>query len=132
MLLSGDLVEWIFAQLAITYGTRFLAQWDGIDLNLVKAQWAHELGAFRNSPQAIKHALESLPSTWPPTVIGFKILCNTAPKYFPKPLPAPKESPEQKAKVRTLLLETRARLIAQRSTTRAGAIETAERNSGTR
>ena len=85
----------IFAKLAVTYGQRFLGLYAGIDLNLVKADWGHELSAYQQSPDAIRHALENLPLDHPPTVLQFRQLCTRAPQYAPKAIAAPAVDPRQ-------------------------------------
>jgi len=45
----------------------------------VKADWAHELAGFEQHPQAIAHALQSLPPEKPPTVLQFRELARRAP-----------------------------------------------------
>lgn len=103
-------IEWvdkIFEKLALTYGRAFLNQWEGMNIDDVKADWAHELDGFDKWPEAIAFALRSLPSDRPVNVRQFRDLCRKAP---PKPvpqLPQPKADPErvkaELAKIRGLL-----------------------------
>ena len=44
----------------------------------VKADWAHELDGYENSPHAIAYALQNLPLK-PPTVYEFRLICRNAP-----------------------------------------------------
>ncbi len=95
-LLSADWIEYIFSRLTVRYGRAFLARWDveGIDRNLVKADWAKELAGFANWTEAIDHALDNLPADdKPPTVNEFKAACFRAPKPDRPALPAPKADP---------------------------------------
>ena len=72
-------VDRIFEKLALVYGQAFLARWRDLDLDAVKADWAHELAGFEQHPQAIAHALQSLPPEKPPTVLQFRELARRAP-----------------------------------------------------
>ena len=54
-----QLVEAIFTKLTLRYGRDFLAQWEGIDLNDVKADWALELEGIRS--ESVVYALKNLP-----------------------------------------------------------------------
>lgn len=93
-------IAWIddlFSKLALTYGRDFVAQYEGLDLSLVKANWAHELAGFEGHPQALATALQNLPSDRPPNVLQFRALCRRMP---PQPAPAletPSCSPAVKA-----------------------------------
>lgn len=70
-------VERMFEKLTLVYGHQFLSRWDGLDLSVVKADWAHELRGFQQNPGAIAYALEHLPAGKPPTVLEFRAICNT-------------------------------------------------------
>ena len=48
----------IFEKLTLVYGQAFLARWRDLDLDAVKADWAHELDGFERHPKAIAHALQ--------------------------------------------------------------------------
>jgi hypothetical protein len=91
MALPSSWVDRIFDKLTLTYGHLFLGRWSGLDMQQVKADWAHELEPLRNSPHAIRYALENLP-TEPPTVLQFRALCGKAPQ--PRALPAPQVDAE--------------------------------------
>lgn len=93
MSLPASWVDRVFMKLTVAYGHRFLSQYSGIDMDLVKADWAEELGGFQQSPTAIQHALSILPSDNPPNVFQFRDLCRKAPQYAPKALPAPPVDP---------------------------------------
>ncbi len=69
----------IFEKLILTYGQRFLGLYSGIDLEAVKADWGHELRGYAQSPNALKHALEHLPTEKAPNVLEFRELCRRAP-----------------------------------------------------
>lgn len=72
-------VDRIFEKLTLVYGQAFLARWRDLDLDAVKHDWAHELAGFAAHPQAIAHALQTLPPDHPPTVLQFRELARKAP-----------------------------------------------------
>ena len=72
-------VDRIFEKLTLVYGQAFLARWRDLDLDAVKADWAHELDGFERHPKAIAHALQALPPEKPPTVLQFRELARRAP-----------------------------------------------------
>lgn len=82
-------VDKIFDKLAMVYGHQFLGRWSGLDLEKVKADWAHELDGFERLPDSISHALKHLPTDNPPTVLQFRDLCRKAPAPAYRALPAP-------------------------------------------
>ena len=93
-MLPSQWVNRIFDKLALTYGRAWIAKWDGLDPDEVKADWARELAGFDAHPDSIRYALENLPADWPPTVLGFRAIARRAP---PPPLPrleAPKANPD--------------------------------------
>lgn len=81
-------VEKIFQKLSLAYGRDFLGRWEGIPLDEVKADWAHELNGYENSPHAISYALQNLPLK-APTVYEFRIICQRAPSAKVPALEAP-------------------------------------------
>lgn len=97
MSLPIEWIEDIFAKLALTYGRDFVAQYEGLDLDLVKANWAHELGGFESHPQALALALQNLPSDRPPNVLQFRALCRRMPLPPAPALPEPEPDPAIKA-----------------------------------
>lgn len=94
MSLPAAWVNRVFEKLTLVYGQPFLKRWEGLDLEKVKADWAHELRGFAANPDAIKHGLKHLPADFPPTVLEFVKACQRAPVNFPPALPAPKASAE--------------------------------------
>jgi hypothetical protein len=94
MSLPAAWVDRVFEKLMLSYGHDFLRRWEGLDLEKVKADWAHELSGFEKNPDAIKHALMHLPAGQPPTVMQFRALCIGRPDAGVPALPAPKASPE--------------------------------------
>jgi hypothetical protein len=112
MPLPSEWVDRIFEKLTLVYGRDFLGRWEGLDIDAVKADWAHELGGFGAEPSAIRHALEHLPPGKPPTVLEFKAMAQRVPQPFSPPLPAPERTPEEKARISELLKGIRMRLAA--------------------
>lgn len=93
----------LFKTLQANYGSAWVRMWapDGNAESLVEAMdvWAEKLGPFARRPEAIKWALEHLPSE-PPTLPAFYELCSKAPRAGENylPLPAPEISNEEKQK----------------------------------
>lgn len=94
MTLPAAWVDRIFAKLSLVYGSGFMRQWEGMNLDAVKDDWASELAGLQQSPQSIAYAFEVLPPDRPPNVLQFKALCLKAPQYAPKALPAPAADPD--------------------------------------
>ena len=90
-------IEDVFAKLALTYGRDFVAQYEGLDLALVKANWAQELAGFDPHPQALALALHHLPADRPPNVLQFRALCRRMPLPPPQALAKPDSDPAIKA-----------------------------------
>lgn len=102
-----QLVEIVFTKLSLVYGRDFLSRWEGLELNDVKSDWAHELSGFERNPGAIKYALQNLPSK-APHVLEFRSICQRAPEPAPAALlDRPKANPEV---VKAALAQARAAL----------------------
>lgn len=93
MSLPSRWVDALFGKLTVVYGQAFLRQWEGVDLDAVKADWAEGLAGLEQSPNAIAHGLANVNPDKPPNVLQFKALCLKAPQYKPKALPAPPADP---------------------------------------
>lgn len=106
-------VDKIFTKLTLVYGHEFLNRWRDIDIDAVKADWAHELDGFENHPEALGHALAHLPVK-PPTVLEFREIARKCPPPVFKALPAPAASEESKAKVREMLDGLRKKMAMQK------------------
>lgn len=96
MSLPTKWVEALFTKLTLAYGRDFLSRWEGIDLNDVKTDWAHELAGFEGHAYAIAYALDNLPPK-APSVIEFRALCRRAPVQDVPRLEAPVANPERVA-----------------------------------
>lgn len=89
-------VEKIFQKLTLTFGRDFLGRWEGVPIEEVKADWAHELRGLQQNPKAIAYGLEQCVSGKPPTVQEFRAACvRVAPE--PLALPGPPPDPERVA-----------------------------------
>lgn len=93
MSLPAAWVDRVFTRLTLVFGRDFMARYDGLEIDDVKAEWAEDLAGFQQAPEAIKYALEHIPSDKPPTSLQFRDLCRKAPQYLPKALPAPPVDP---------------------------------------
>ena len=90
-------IERLFERLTLTYGRRFMDQWDMLgddDIGKLKTLWSHELAPYASRLYAIAWALENLPPK-PPNLIEFKTLCHMAPRPPEQALPEPKADPER-------------------------------------
>jgi len=96
-------VDKIFTKLGLVYGRALLSQYEGFDIDDVKADWAHELAGYENHPESIAFALQNLPIDRPPNVLQFRAMCRRAPPPVFKALPTPEPTPEQRAKVRQMI-----------------------------
>lgn len=76
--LPDDVMNRLFTALVVRYGSAFTDRWRDLDLDIVKGDWARELGRFGGELEAIRFAIDRLPEK-PPTVIDFKRLCDAAP-----------------------------------------------------
>jgi hypothetical protein len=86
----AEFIDTLFDRLTLRYGHAFLARWNGLALEAVKADWACELASYAERPAAIGHALALLDPAQPPTAAQFRDLCASA------PAPAFRASPEPK------------------------------------
>ena len=85
----SEVIDAIFAKLAVRYGAVWLRQWDGLDMNLVKSDWGSELSGFDGNLEPLRYALRHLPERCP-NVGQFRALANSCPLPEFKQLPAPK------------------------------------------
>jgi hypothetical protein len=90
-------IDALFARLTVRYGSAFLNRWTsvGVDLDLVKADWAQELAGFNQWPEAIKYALEHLDAEKPPTAQQFRAIALKAPRPDRPALPEPLADPDR-------------------------------------
>lgn len=79
MSLPSVWIEAIFTKLSLVYGQQFLRRWQDMNLNAVKADWAHELRGLEDAPKRVEYALQNLPVDHPPTVLEFRAIAYKAP-----------------------------------------------------
>jgi hypothetical protein len=87
MPLPSRYVDEIHMRLAVRYGSVWLAKWQGVDMNAIKADWADVLDGMQ--PANIRKALESLPPEFPPTAPAFRALGVIAEEHKPAVLLPP-------------------------------------------
>ena len=87
MPLRDSWADLLFGRLTLRYGSAFMRQYDGLQPEMVKADWAEVLHG--TSAESIKHALEHLPADKPPTAMQFRELCRRAPTPAAAALPPP-------------------------------------------
>ena len=100
-------VDKVFEKLTLAYGRDFLDRWRDLDMEKVKADWAHELAGYENAPYAISYALQNLPATKPPNVFEFRNIARCAP---PPPVPRLEAPPANKKVAMAAIAEARALL----------------------
>jgi hypothetical protein len=75
--LPKDWIRRIFMRFEVVYGPALMAgTWGTGDKTMIIDGWAEELAAFKDHPNAIKYALESLPIDYPPNLLQFKEICR--------------------------------------------------------
>ena len=97
MSLPKSWIDELFTRLHLRYGAAFLRQYDGLEVEDVKADWADFLDGF--SGDDIRYALDYLPERFPPNAMEFRALCRKAPVAAVSALPAPAADPEMVARV---------------------------------
>lgn len=85
----AEVIDAIFAKLAVRYGAAWMRQWDGLDMNLVKSDWRSELAGFAQNLEPLRYALRNLPERCP-NVVEFRAIANRCPQPEFKQLEAPK------------------------------------------
>jgi len=89
-------VDKIFLKLTLNFGRDFLGRWEGVPIEDVKADWAHELRGLQQNPSAIAYGLEHCLGGKAPTVQEFKAICAKRPDAT-LALPSPPADPERVA-----------------------------------
>jgi hypothetical protein len=107
MSLPDSFVDRIFARLAVRYGAKWLRLWEGLDMAVVKADWAEVLDGFESHPESLGYALRYLPTDHPPTALQFRDLCRKAPVMATVPkLEAPKADPKRVKELLARMVDT--------------------------
>lgn len=101
--LPAPWVNRIFDEMRANYGAAFDRQWAHSDPAQAAKQaaamhetWAKKLAGLVRHPEAIRYALDNLPS-FPPGLPEFCSACNRAPTEQPPALPMPNADPERVA-----------------------------------
>jgi hypothetical protein len=106
---SADLVDRLFAKLAMMYGKHWLDLWSDIPMAGVKAEWSRALTGI--SAEQMRLALEAIfdkGNTFPPTLPEFVSLCRQCRKFGqPLRLAAPRERGEIPAHVLDVIAKLR-------------------------
>jgi hypothetical protein len=104
--MSERWVDRLFSRLAVRYGAAWLRQWEGLEIEAVKADWMRVLGLIaERNPRAIGHVLDNSLPEFPPTAHGFLRLCQAIPASDGAlALPAPREkvAPEVLDRIKAL------------------------------
>jgi hypothetical protein len=66
-------VDRLFARMVARYGNGWGRMWEGINAEIVRADWAEQLDGL--TADAILYGLEHLPLDWPPTASRFRAIC---------------------------------------------------------
>jgi hypothetical protein len=86
----SELIKVIFKKCGLRYGRDFTGRWEGLDLNEVMDDWAHELKGI--TPESVAYALQNLPDK-PPTVGDFRKVALNAPAKTVERLDPPRANP---------------------------------------
>ena len=70
-------IDHLFGKLLARYGSAWRGKWNGIDPDVVKADWMQMLDGI--SLQSVLYAIQYLPEDFPPTAGQFLALCRRAP-----------------------------------------------------
>lgn len=96
---SAEFIEALFHRLTLRYGRAFLARWEAVPVDEVKADWRRELVNYAERPEAIEYALALMDPVEPPTAARFRELCASAPAPAFQAASEPKE-PQRAAEIR--------------------------------
>ena len=105
--MSERWVDRLFSRLAVRYGAAWLRQWEGLEIEAVKADWSRVLGLIvERNPRAVGYVLDNALPQWPPTAHEFLRLCQAIPASdgVLTALPAPREqvAPEVLDRIKAL------------------------------
>ena len=116
----SEVIDAIFAKLAVRYGAAWLRQWDGVDMALVKSDWGSELSGFACNLEPLRYALRNLPERCP-SVGEFRAIANRCPLPQLEQLPAPAADPAKVAQVAQQMGLVSQAMAAQRQDPKAWA-----------
>ena len=121
-----EVIDAIFAKLAVRYGAVWMRQWDGLDMNLVKSDWGSELSGFASNLEPLRYALRNLPERCP-NVGQFRAIANCCPAPAVALLEAPAANPVKVAQAMAQLGGVAKAMTAQQQDPRAWAKRILER-----
>ena len=78
--------DYIFSTMNAIYGSRFEANWQNVDPNIVRQVWKEKLGRFLTYKPSLDYALKHLKGEFPPSAITFYEYCNAGPHIPEKPI----------------------------------------------
>ena len=78
--------DYIFSTMNAIYGSRFEANWQNVDPNIVRQVWKEKLGRFLTYKPSLDYALKQLKGEFPPSAITFYEYCNAGPHIPEKPI----------------------------------------------
>ena len=122
----SEVIDVIFAKLAVRYGATWLRQWEGVDMNLVKSDWGSELSGFARNLEPLRYALRNLPERCP-NVGQFRAIANCCPAPAVALLEAPAANPVKVAQAMAQLGGVAKAMTAQQQDPRAWAKRILER-----
>ena len=122
----SEVIDAIFAKLAVRYGAVWMRQWDGLDMNLVKSDWGSELSGFASNLEPLRYALRNLPERCP-NVVQFRAIANCCPLPEFRQIEAPAADPAKVAQAAAQLGQAAKAMTAQRQDPRAWARRILER-----
>jgi hypothetical protein len=79
-------LDYIFGRMSAIYGAAFLRHWEGVDHNLIRQEWANQLGRFLIYRPSMDFAIGKLNEEFVPSAIKFRNLCNQGPDIPTKPM----------------------------------------------
>ena len=74
-----DGLDYVFARMGAVYGSAFNRQWEGMDVDLVRQEWKHQLGSFLTYKPSLDYAFTRLDPDFPPSAVKFRTFCNGGP-----------------------------------------------------
>ena len=73
-------LDYIFGRMSAIYGAAFLRHWEGVDHELIRQEWANQLGRFLTYRPSMDFAIAHLNEEFVPSAIKFRNLCNQGPR----------------------------------------------------
>ena len=112
-------LDYVFTRMTAIYGASFSRHFDGIDPELVRDEWVHQIGVYLTYKPSMDYAIEHLEETFVPSAIKFKNLCTSGPRIPVDPKTTleynapPMCTPEAKEKGLRMLAELKRKYRAE-------------------